>query len=298
MIRNYVKTCLRNFMRNKLFSAISIVGLAGSMSAGLLLIAFIHDLLSYDRFHENGNRIYRITSAATFKDGRSENFATTSVRAHLLLKENLSLEDITAIRTEFGGDAHVGDKLIPLTGLYADTSFLRMFTFPLLQGDAATALQRPYSIVLTAATARKLFGVVEAFGKTIFLDTAAYQVTGILKDVPFFSHLQFEALVSLNTLEGQMMQSQSQMQWENVWQRNYVYVQLPVGTHVEDLQQELDRIAARENRNDGEAQIKLRLLSLRDIVLGDELSNSIGQVMPLTVLKIVSSLAIVVILLA
>jgi hypothetical protein len=84
----------------------------------------------------------------------------------------------------FGGDALAGEKVLPIGGLWADESFLKIFDFPLLQGDPATALREPYSIVLTETTARKLFGEENALGKSIRIDTSDYLITGVMKDVP------------------------------------------------------------------------------------------------------------------
>lgn len=297
MIGSYIKTSVRNVTRNKLFSTINIAGLAISMSVGLLLIAFVHDLLSYDRFHEKGNRIYRITSHAKFREGDRETFATTSVRAGKLIHEKVSgIEEIATMQSEFSGDATVNENVVPLTGMYAEPSILRIFTFPLLKGDIVTALKEPYSIVLTETSAKKLFGTEDAFGKTVHVDSLDYQVTGILKDIPFFSHIQFESLVSFSTLESKMMNDRDFMKWSGVWQRNYIYLLLPEHSNVSDVQTQIDAICAAENKADDNAEVYITLLPLYNIVLGEELSNSIGPIMPGIVLWIVGGLALVVIL--
>src|SRR5687767_7550613 len=121
MIRSYIKTSMRNVTRNKLFSAINIVGLAISMSVGLLLIAFVHDLLSYDKFNDKGSRVYRITSHAKFKDGYSDKFATGAIKAGRLIQEKVSgIEDAVIMRNDFSGDAKISDKVVPFTGIYAE----------------------------------------------------------------------------------------------------------------------------------------------------------------------------------
>lgn len=297
MIGSHIKTSVRNISRNKLFSAINIIGLAIGMSVGLLLIAFAHDLLSYDRFNEKGNRIYRITSDATFRQGHREKFASTSVKIRNLVQEKVpGVEEITMLRTEFSGDANVNSSFIPLTGYYAEPSMLRIFTLPMMKGNAATALDKPYSIVLTESSAKKLFGSEEAFGKTIHFDSVDYEVTGILKDVPFFSHIKFESLVSFSTIEGRVVKDQALMEWGNVFQRNYVYLLLPENSNADDIQTQIDAICAGENRTDDEAEVHLTLLPLYDIMLGEDLTHSIGPVMPGIVLWIVSGLALVVIL--
>ncbi|MGC3944141.1 MAG: ABC transporter permease [Chryseolinea sp.] len=297
MIGSYVKTSVRNVTRNKLFSTINIVGLAVSMSVGLLLIAFEHDMLSYDRFNEKGSRIYRITSSAKFKSGYREKFATTSVKIRHLIKERVSgVEETVSIRGEFSGDAKVNDLVVPLTGVYAEQSMLRTFTLPMLRGDATTALTKPNSIVLTEASAKKLFGVEDALGKSVHIDDIDYQVTGVLKDVPFFSHIQFESLVSYSTIETRIDKDPALLKWANVWQRNYIYLLIPDNSSVSDIKSQIDAICLAENRDDNEAQIHLDLLPLYDIVLGEELSNSIGPVMPGIVIWIIGGLALVVIL--
>ncbi|MEJ1236634.1 ABC transporter permease [Chryseolinea sp. T2] len=297
MIGSYVKTSVRNVTRNKLFSTINIVGLAISMSVGLLLIAFEHDMLSYDRFNEKGKRIYRITSNAKYKSGHREKFATTSLKAGELIRERVSgLEETVNVRGEFAGDAKVADLVVPLTGLYADPSMLRIFTLPMLSGDAATALSRPYSIVLTETSAKKLFGSDDAIGKSIHIDTLDYEVTGILKDVPFFSHIQFESLVSYSSIESRIEKDPGLTKWSTVWQRNYIYLLLPEGSNKMDIQKQLDGICAAENMHDVEAEIQLSLLPLYDIVLGEELGHSIGPVMPGIVIWIIGGLALIVIL--
>lgn len=297
MLGNYIKTSVRSISRNKLFSAINIIGLAIGMSVGLLLIAFAHDLLSYDKFNEKADRIYRLTSKAKFKGGYSSKFATTSIKIAGLIKEKVAgAEEIAMVQTELSGDVEVNGNVIPLTGFYAEPSMLRIFTLPMLKGDPATALKEPYSIVLTEKTAQKLFGTGEAFGKTIRFKNEEYEVTGILRDVPFFSHLQFESLVSYSTIEPGNVKDQNLARWGNVYQRNYVYVLLPENANSSDVQRQIDAICADENKMSDEANVQISLLPLSDIMMGEDLENSIRPVMPKIVLWIVAALALIVIL--
>ena len=297
MIGSYIKTSVRNVSRNKLFSSINIAGLAISMSVGLLLIAFMHDLLSYDKFNKKGDRIYRITSYAKFREGDTGKFATTSVKIDRLIQEKVpGVEEAAVIRNEFSGDANVNGNVVPFTGMYAEPSMLRIFTLPMLRGDAATALDEPYSIILTETSAKKLFGAEDAFGKTVHFDSVDYQVTGVLKDVPFFSHFQFESLVSFSTIETQMANDPDFLKWGRVFGRNYVYVLLAENASIADIQARIDAICAGENRAEDEAEVQLTLLPLYDIMRGETLTNSIGPVMPGIVLWIISGLALVVIL--
>ena len=296
MLGSYIKTSGRNVMRNKLFSAINIVGLAISMSVGLLLIAFLHDLKSYDKFHEKGDRIYRITSLPTFNKEQSSKFASTSVKTGKLIGEKVSgIEDVTIIRNGWGGDARIGDKVIPIRGKWAEPSLFNIFSFPLIEGNTATALKDPYSVVLTETAAKKFFGNEDALGKIITLDdTIQYHITGVMKDIPFFSHIHFESLCSMSTLE-QQNDVKDLLDWNSMWQ-NYVYVLMPENGNLSSVQSQLDAIAAKENKPGANAVIQLTLLPLWNIVLGDDLSNADGPQMPSIVVWIIGGLALVVIL--
>jgi ABC-type antimicrobial peptide transport system permease subunit len=302
MIGSYIKTSTRNLMRNKLFSSINIVGLAISMSVGLLLIAFVLDLRSYDRFHKNGDRIYRITNVATFKSQQGGKYASTSIKTAKLIREKVTgIEEVAVMRHDFSEDAQVGDKILPIKGFWAEPSLFRIFTFPMLEGNPATALKDPYSIVLTETAARKLFGSEDALGKVIKFDTLDYQVTGVMKDVPFFSHISFEALVSLSTA-GQLNRKDKNFEkWTNMWS-NSVYILPSENADMATIQSQLDAIANQENLAEKDTKIQLELLPLYDIVVGESLRQSeggpgsVGPHMPAIVLWILGGLAFVVIL--
>ncbi|WP_254412679.1 ABC transporter permease [Dyadobacter diqingensis] len=301
MIGSYFKTSARSLMRNKLFSSINIVGLAISMSVGLLLISFVLDLHSYDKFHKNGERIYRITSEATFKGEQGGKFASASIKTGRLIRQKVTgIEEVAILRNDFSQDVKVGDNVLPIKGFWAEPSLLKIFTFPMLEGNPETALKDPYSVVLTETAAKKLFGNKSALGKPIRFDTTDYQVTGIMKDVPFFSHINFEALVSLSTAEQAGKSDKNFGAWTNMY-TNSVYLLLPENADISSIQSQLDAIAKQENLAEEKTRIRLELLPLYDIVVGESLrsgsmSGSVGPHMPPVVLWILAGLAIVVIL--
>ncbi len=306
MIGSYIKTSGRNLMRNKLFSSINIIGLAISMSVGLLLIAFVLDLLSYDRFNKNGERIYRITNVATFKGEHGGKFATTSIKTGKLIREKVTgVEEVAILRHDFSKDAIVGDNILPIKGFWAESSFFRILTLPFVEGNPDTALKDPYSIVLTESAAKKLFGNEVALGKAIKFDTLDYQVTGVMKDVPFFSHINFEALVSFSTIERGKDDKHLEA-WTNMFS-NYVYLLLPENADIASIQSQLDAIAQQENLAEGpdgyrDTKIQLELLPLYKIVVGEEFRRSeggpwsIGPHMSPRILWILGGLALIVIL--
>ena len=286
-------------MRNKLFSAINIVGLAISMSVGLLLIAFVLDLRSYDRFNKQGDRIYRITNAVTSNGVQNGKFGTTSIKTGKLIREKMTgVEEVAIMHSDFSQDAKVGDNVVPIKGFWAEPSLFRIFTFPMLEGNPATALNDPYSIVLTETAARKLFGNESALGKAIRFDTLDYQVTGVMKDVPFFSHLNFEALVSFSTAEKINKDDHRFESWTSMYS-NYVYLLLPENADKASIRLRLNAIAQEENRAEERTKIQLELLPLYEIVVGEELHRPMGPAgphMPPVVVWILGGLALVVIL--
>ena len=298
MIGNYIKTSGRNLMRNKLFSSINIVGLAISMSVGLLLIAFMLDLYSYDKFNKNGERIYRVTNITTFNSEQNSKFASTSIKAGKLIREKVTgIEEVAILRNDFSQDAKVGDHILPIKGFWAEPSLFRIFTLPMLEGNPDTALKDPYSIVLTETAAKKLFGDESALGKAIQFDTLNYQVTGVMKDVPFFSHINFEALVSFSTAEQINKDDQRFEAWTSM-SSNYVYLLMQENADKASIQSQLDALAKEENLAEENTEIRLELLPLYKIVVGEDLVSMGpgGPHMPPVVLWILGGLALVVIL--
>ena len=280
MLISYIKTSARNIMRNTLFSSINIIGLAISMSVGLLLIAFVHDLLSYDKFNEHGERIYRITNVVTTPRDQGK-YATTSIKTGKLIREKVSgVDEVAILRNDFSQDAIVGEQIISIKGFSTEPSFFRMFTFPMLEGNPDTALKDPYSIVLTATAAKKLFGNESALGKAIQFGTQDYQVTGVMQDVPFFSHINFEALVSLSTAVQLNAANDNFEKWTSM-SSNYVYLLLSENVDVHVIQSQLHALAKDENLAEDPTgsqgfNIKLELLPLYETVVGETFRASEG----------------------
>jgi putative ABC transport system permease protein len=302
MIGSYIKTSGRSIVRNKMFSTINIFGLAISMSVGLLLIAFLTDLKSYDRFHEKGDRIYRLTDTHVNEHGNKIELASTSVAAPKRIKENYAgIEDLVLLRNGFGGDAEVNDKVIPISGLWSDESFFNVFSFELLKGNPRTALKEPYSIVLTEKEAKRLFADTDPMGKTLRLKDNSekggsdYVVTGVMQDVPKFSHIRFESLASFSTLEIMLKNDAHFLSWQSVWS-NYAYILLPERSSTNEMQNYLDAQAKIENDKSDQVKISFDLQPLFSIAIGPDLSNEIGPTMVSSEMWIMSALAFIVIL--
>ncbi len=277
--KNYFKTSVRSLARNKLFSTINIVGLAISMSIGILMITYLSQLLSYDEFHEKKDRIYRVNSTYSDITGTDPfDLGSNSVFIGQKLREEMpELEEVLIMRRNFRRDFKKGDNVIPSRGLYAEHTFFDFFSFELLEGDPETALKEPYSIVLTESVAGKLFGDDPAVGQIVQEGEESFTVTGLMADVPFNSHMQFEVLCSFKTAEVIALKEgqESFDTWRSIWM-NHVYVLLPEGYSPEVLQSNLDRIASGENATRDRYTITFHLQNLGNMTPGPELSNNIG----------------------
>jgi putative ABC transport system permease protein len=204
MLHNYLKIALRNLNRQKIYSLINISGLAIGMASFILIMLYVGDEISYDRFHENANNIYRVAFEAQIM----EDFLDVAVSAGPLapaMEANFpEVLDATRMEPEkesvlisFGDKQFYEDRL-----LYADTGFFNIFSFKLLRGNPTLALSRKYSLVLTESTARKYFLETNPVGQIIrFNDRYNFMVTGVVEDPPENSHIDFNLIASFITLE-------------------------------------------------------------------------------------------------
>jgi putative ABC transport system permease protein len=192
MIRNYIKVAIRNLLRQKAFSFINIFGLALGISCTALIGMWVNDELSYDKFHDDYDRIYRVT--ATLPELKVHAAVSSAPLALAIKNELPEVEEavrITDFKTEL---IQVGDVKFEEKGLiYADSNFFRTFTFPFVKGDREHALQNPEGIVITEKIATKYFGGIDVLGKTIRKNNKDdFTVTGVIANVPKNSHLQFD----------------------------------------------------------------------------------------------------------
>jgi putative ABC transport system permease protein len=197
MLKNYFKTAWRNLTKHKVFSFINIAGLALSLTAVWLIALFISDELSYDRYHKNADRVFRLVTHGQWGEERFDVTGTSGLAAAALKNDFPEVENTLRIYAEGGGVIEFEDKKIKDDAIFfSDPSFFTMLSYHFLAGDA-TALQKPNSIVLTKTLAGKLFtNPLSALNKTVKIDKEAAIVTGIIEDVPHNSHFTFNAIRS------------------------------------------------------------------------------------------------------
>ena len=220
MLKNFFKIAFRNLWKNKGFSIINITGLAIGMASAMLLLLWIYDEVSYDRFHVNRDRIYEAWNRAEFSGELHSWNTTPKVLARTM--EHDFPEVQVAVRVNWPSNYlfTVGEKRIMVEGDIVDTAFLEMFSFPLLKGNPHTALNDLHSIVITEKLSKKLFGNEDPMGKLIQIDNKeSFRVTGLAKDPPGNTRFQFEYLLPwayLHKLGG------DDIYWGNNSTRTYV----------------------------------------------------------------------------
>ena len=297
MLGSYIKTSGRNIARNKLFSIINIVGLAISMSVGLVLISVISDSFSYDRFNVHHANIYRILTRYEYLGNKDNNYmATTSLKVARMVKEEFSApQEVAVFHRGYDGDFKVNEKIVPLKGMWANDAVLRVFTIEMIKGNPEKALNEPFSIVLTDETERKLFGSEESLGKVVFLRDKSYTVTGVVRKMPQFSHVKFDVLGSLSTRAILEKDNRQEESWDNVWS-TWVYLLLPERADLKALKASLDELSRREDPTVKNTHIELKLQAMDNIMTGENLGNEIGPVLGSSILWVFTGLAFVVIL--
>ncbi|UCH97271.1 MAG: ABC transporter permease, partial [Candidatus Aminicenantes bacterium] len=197
MFKNYLKITLRNIMKHKGYSFINIFGLAIGMACCLLISLWVLDELSYDRFHTNAPYLYRVEENQHYSGRVFHVTVTPHGMGPAMVKEIPEIKDATRYSRTGGLLFRFGEKAFFESSVRAvDPSFLNMFTFPLLKGDKRTALSAPQSLVISEDIAKKYFGDQDPLGKTITINNQyAHQVTGVMRNVPHNSYLQFDILL-------------------------------------------------------------------------------------------------------
>lgn len=203
MFKNHIKIAWRNIVKNKVYSIINVGGLAIGLSCFLLITVYITKELSYDNYHQNGDRIYRV-----LHHGDPEDLSKAWVWGNAPVGSALKTDFPEVVeKVQFSGRSaillkHGANSFQENDCFYADPAAFKVFSWPLISGDPMTALEAPYSIVLTETTAKKYFGNQNPLGKTIEgvggrANDGIYTVTGVMKDIPENSHFSFDALMSM-----------------------------------------------------------------------------------------------------
>ncbi len=238
MLKNYFKIALRNLWRKKGYSAINIFGLAMGLAVFLLIILFVVDELSYDKYNANADRLYRVNT--NLKIGGTVFFdrETPAPMAAALIKDYPQIEK--AVRLKENGKTFVkkeNQTTVEPVSFFADETLFDIFTLPMIAGDPKTALKEPFSLVLTETLAKKYFNSTDVVGKTLVIDnTDNYKITGVIKDMPPQAHLHFNLIRSMSGLGDSRDTHWSSMAY-------VTYIRVHPGISVKDIDKYLKQAA-------------------------------------------------------
>lgn len=282
MIKNYLTVAIRNIMRQKVYSAISILSLSVGMVCGILVLLFVQDEFKHATYHENGHRIFKVWQERTLSTGEKKKREWH--RGDLALALRKQYPEIEAVgrttASHFSKEwVRAGDKMFRGFFAVVDSEYLSIFDYPLIQGDTPSALAQPGSVVISERVAKQFFGDESPIGKVITsvpfeMDL---EVTGVLKNVPKYAHLRFDFLALPH-------HAQPTPRFQRLWRGwNKIYVKLADGGSALELEQKLREFYADYRQDEGGDEI-LRLSSIdREYLYGTSGGPPrIGQIYYLT----------------
>jgi len=306
MINRYFTAAFRHLLKNKYYTVLNIVGLSVGLACFTLIGLWVQDELSYDRFHERADRIYRVAGTFTDESGQFDQAVTCIPLGPALASDLPEVE--ASVRVDMNGSVvQVGDKkFIEEDILAVDPAFFSVFSFKLLKGDAATALKDPYNIVITESMAKKYFGEHDPVGESLKIFQydpnqlgAEYKITGVMEDCPPNSHLQYNFLFSFKTLEAYDPETFGYNGWFN--NGYYTYILVKPDTKTEVLKGKLATFLEKYIGSDMKKH-KINwsyfLQPLTDIHLKSNLRYEIEPTSSVTYVVIFGSIGLIVLLLA
>lgn len=306
MFKNYVKIALRNIKRNKIFSFINITGLAVSMAAFILIMLFVQHELSFDRYHENADKIYRVIEE---KPGQASPISAEipSPMAPVLMDEYPEVISATRI-FKWGRSEKLflyGKKLIYETLHYADPETFDVFSIAFIQGDPKTALNDPFSIVLSERLAEKYFRNENPIGKVLILKESSdqhagtgsnYQISGIFENMPQNSHFIMDMIVPFKNL---ILSHKTKMTWEK-GNNPHTYILLAKSTDPKDLEKKfhslLKKYKYQNTEVTGDPKEKYFLQPLTSIHLDTHVSSDITSNYDIKYIYLYSSVAFLILI--
>jgi len=295
MLRNYIITSFRYYLRNINYTLLNILGLSIGISVFIALALYIQFELSFDNFHTNKESIFRVEQLM-IEGGREELMESCPTLLGPALKdefpeiEYMSRVFVTGVYSPF--EIQYGENSFVIKAYYVDQDFLDMFSFPLIESSNETPLAEPLQIILTKSLAKQIFGDENPIGKTLTDDDDLFTVSGIMEDVPGNSHMQFRALCSMSTFKE--LYGDDVFSWWDNWIS--VYIKLKENTDANLMKDKTQHILKKFWREDTENQILLRKMT--DIHLYSEISDDFALVGSIKNVYIFSIVALIILIMA
>lgn len=273
MIKNYFKIALRNLRKSRLYSSINIIGLSTGLGVCILLLLWVKDELSFDRFNVHAANLYRLAPTFT-NEGQPAVWDATCAPIAVFAKEELpEVENACRLSDNWAVSYfnYKGKRIDEWHNKHVDASFFSMFSFPLIKGNQERPFEDAYSIVLSETTAKRIFGDEYPIGKVVTGDDKKlYHVTGVMKDIPDNSSIKFNVAFNFQQLEKEY--DSTHRYWKSLntsWgQYDYdTYIQLKAGADPGVIGQQLGAIHRRNEKDDFTKHLSYRLNPLTRIHL-------------------------------
>ena len=270
MWRSFIKSSFRVLVRHRAFSLVNVLGLALGISVFIALALYIQFELSFDKFHVNAERIYRVEQLMDEGNRMERMVGTPEPLWQVLEKDFPEVEaSMRLVEQELELTPEEGEPFVT-ESFFVEDDFLSAFSFPFLHGDPESALSEPMCMVLTESTALKLFGRSDVVGKDYDLGGDIFSITGVLEDVPQNSHIQFDLLISVESINNLYGGGQNVFtSWWNNWVR--VFVMLEDGHDIDDFNKKI-RFLLKEHFQE-DTKNELLTIPLLDIHLFSEASS-------------------------
>jgi len=238
MLKNYLKIALRNLLRHKGYSFINIAGFAIGMACCLLILIYVRHELSYDRYHKDAERIYRIVQDIRTQTANRIFAPVSPMVAPTLKADYPQVENSTRILPTSSRLVKRDDIVFYEDRfMYADQELFEVLTIPFIRGNSQEALIRPQTLVISQRMAQKYFGKVNSLGKTLEINQREYEITGVVANSPENSHVKYDLVASMKTLA----------EWREIsnWYSTmfYTYLKLKPNVKVEEFSQQVSRLA-------------------------------------------------------
>ena len=298
MIKNLLLIALRNLKKDFWYSLLNILGLTIGITFSLFLIFYVKDELSYDKHHKNSDRIFRIVSYIQEKDKNTDWTLTQLPLGPTLQKDYPEVEQQVRFmgreRTLFRNGTK---EFYETKAYYVDSTIFKVFTHKFVEGNAATALNAPFDIVISKTLAKKYFGNTSAVGKTLKTVYDTYNVTGVIEDVPQNSHIRYDMLISISTAIRNFPVGPES--WGNF--NYFTYVLLKPGTHAQAFNKKLDDVYKKYGEKlfqQFQVSMQYDLQPIRDIHLHSKLQLEPEELGNMSYIWIFSSVAFFMLLIA
>jgi putative ABC transport system permease protein len=306
MIKNYLKQTWRSLAKNKTYSILNIAGLAAGLTCFTFIALWVTDELSYDKFNSNYDRIVRLISTAKTETGIAESAVTSAPMAKALKNEYAEVENTVRLRMREEIITHNNQQVLQPDILLTDPSFFDVFSYRITRGNVASALNEPYSIILTESTAKKYFGDKDPMGQPLILNMydstgygATYTVTGVMPDPPKNANFTFNMLASFKTIEVARPEVLTIDGWGDA--NIYTYLLLKKGVDYKAFSKKIIQFYGKyigDLNNIWRSIYSYKLQPLRDIHLRSNLQYEIAPTGSITQVYIFSTIGIFILLLA